>query len=120
MTIAPTGTSAVKFGNWLKKTFQFNRNKFANNSNPYSDDQSLSYVKIGRWRVEIVDRLLREGWQSRSSQMSSRATWLEHKDGGCINIEDVPGRSFSDRQARCHITVFGKKKAKPTTIPYYD
>lgn len=123
------GTSAVSASNFLVKKFGAKRH--ANySSNKYSDVQSLDHSISGAGAKKMHDHLLANGWKveespakeyyAREENVVGTHRRYTHPDGGHIDYTHKLGAHTNSGKDYHSVTVWGKKKAKPTTIPYYD
>lgn len=124
-----SGTSAIAASNYLVKKFGAKRH--ANfSSNKYSDDQSLDHNVSGAGAKKMHDHLMANGWKMEESPAKEYYARKEsvvgthrrytHPDGGHIDYLHKLGAHTNSGKDYHRVTVWGKKKAKPTTIPYYD
>jgi hypothetical protein len=124
-----SGTSAVSASNYLVKKFGAKRH--ANfGSNKYSDNQALDHTISGAGAKKLHKHLTENGWTHEESPAKDYYARKEtvvgthhayrHPDGGHIEYTHKLGQHTNSGKDYHHVTVWGKKKAKPTTIPYYD
>jgi predicted RNA binding protein YcfA (HicA-like mRNA interferase family) len=124
-----SGASAVSASNYLVKKFGARRH--ANyNSNKYSDIQSLDHDMSAAGAKQMHKHLLDNGWKHEESPAKEYYAKkeavvgthrrYEHPDGGHIDYTHKLGAHTNSGKDYHHVTVWGTKKAKPTTIPYYD
>jgi predicted RNA binding protein YcfA (HicA-like mRNA interferase family) len=101
----PSDVTATKLRNAIIK--RFGGKTLSNwDSNPYSDTQSLDAMKVkGK---DLIKALEAEGWKDDSGMRINGAKSFV-KDSNMVTIYKTNS-----------ITVYGKKKAKPSTLPYYD
>ena len=125
----PSGTSATSASNFLVKKFGAKRH--ANwNSNKYSDVQSFDHTLPASSAKQMHKHLTDNGWKVEESPAKEYYARKEtvvgthrrytHPDGGQIDYTHKLGEHTNSGKDYHHVTVWGKKKAKPTTIPYYD
>lgn len=122
----PTGKSAVKTSNHLKKNFEAVRLR-SFSSNPYVDWQALLHRIPAEHGDRLRSQLEAEGWKFDNSSINTadyvkaKTGHYTHEDGGHILIGRLQGKFRRKGQpVTDSVTVYGDKKAKPTTIPYYD
>jgi hypothetical protein len=110
----PSNVSATKLRNFLARNFNVRPIPSSPlSSNPYSSVQRLD----GWCKPSDGLRLLKalESWGLNSSGY--------FKDDVCINVAvETDVHSFSTRKTRRlrRVSVYGPKKAKEITLPYYD
>ena len=129
-SVVHTGENARKASNDLVKNFGAERLRRLGSSNPYSDWQDISH-RMSKSGVDAMHKhLIANGWSHKSEpQIQTYArkekkvgTWnsYRHPDGGMIDHAYTEGKHNMSGKDSHHVTVYGKKRAKPTTIPYYD
>lgn len=120
------GTSASKARNYLIKVYGGEPLKSFGNSNPYSDSQSLECKFLDRNTAhQLIQDLQSQGWNvEKKSARDPKSTDvffdIKHPDGGFITAWSTNGRSTFGKKAFVLFTVYGRKTAKRSNIPYYD
>lgn len=120
----PTGESAAKARNYLIKTYGVER--FPGwGSNPYSNTQVLEAIIRDRDAGAVIFKDLEEqGWTVKITndrdKSGDRHFTATHSDGGHITGWSTSGRRTFGKKPFVMFNIYGKKKAKRSTIPYYD
>jgi hypothetical protein len=115
--IIPMISSAVKLSNYIVKHYGATYDKpFGIYSNPYSDVQQRDH-KISKSNADLLEKHLeQQGWEKKDVSKyylhDIKANEFDNKVGGSIVVVRT--------KSAIGVKVFGKKKAKPSTIPYYD
>lgn len=120
--VIPTDQKAVKVINYLKKHFSAKPLKNLGGSNPYSETQKLQ-ATVTPTRGEKFALLLKEqGWGLKKTKDTGKAFWYRalHPAGAHIDIYISTGVDTIGRKPFCTISVYGNKRAKRSTLPYYD
>ena len=111
MEMKPTkfkATTAVQMRNVLIKNYKAEAVKsMPGMSNPYSSHQRVDARMSGIQATKLMNDLKEEGW-TRPSHVNANSDVVA-KDG--ITVYNYGGGE---------VRIVGPKKAKPTTIPYYD
>jgi hypothetical protein len=124
--VPSSDTSATKTSNHLKKHFAAEKLP-SWGSNPYADFQSIEHKIPAEHGDRLRNELVEQGWKFDNSRINTqdflkdKTGHYTHDDGGHMVI----GRLKSHLRARSRpvedtVTVYGKKKAKRSDIPYYD
>lgn len=119
----PTDYNATKTSNALIKHFGAKKRKSYVN-NPYESYRSLEHTMdekdVGALHKHLVD----SGWKHEEGKhaRNKEVTFHDytHENGGHINVTRHTGKGTNGKKPFNDITVWGSKKAKPRTIPYYD
>ena len=110
-TSIPTAPSASKISNYLKKNFGFVKNKsWSGDSNPYSTDQKFT-GKIPQENISsLISTLKKENWKDMSDLTTKGHKRFHSKEGAAIVVHLTDG----------YVSIIGQKKAKTSSMPYYD
>lgn len=127
--IIHSGKNARQASNHLVKMFGAERLKNWN-SNPYSDSQAFDHYMKAGGVAKMHKHLIDNGWshesgpnkQTYARKTKTVGTWnsYKHPDGGYIVHGFTEGKHTIGGKDHHMVTVYGDKKAKPSTIPYYD
>jgi hypothetical protein len=122
--VVPTVHNAAKVSNAIIKHFGAKKERSYVASNPYADHRSLEHSISHKNLASLHNHLVSNGWEHETNgdtwdkaAVSHRYT---HANGGRIHVTTHTGKGLHGGQPYNHVTVWGDKKAKPSTIPYYD
>lgn len=122
----PTDRSAIKVINYLKKHYTAKPLKNFS-SNPYDSVQLLTAIVTPTRGEKFVRELQEQGWSIKQKKFVGRdyknSKYYDalFKDTGArITITQYSGKDTISKKDSCHISVYGDKKAKRSTLSYYD
>lgn len=102
--------SATKTRNHMVKQYGLKPLRNYTN-NPYSDVQTMEGLMSNDSGAQMVKDLVSQGYVKTGR---GKSLDLRHPNGGHITV------GTAAKGAKTYVTIYGDKKAKPTTIPYYD
>lgn len=117
-TIPDFKNSAVKARNWIQKVSGGKPQRSFGHSNPYSDVQLLN-ILLTPSQKQKLDKTFKDLNIKLQTHKSSSTTLVFKQDQLDIYI---PTKSYTafNKKVYYNIGVYGTKKAKRSTLPYYD
>lgn len=126
IAVVPTDRRATKIINYLKKHYAAKtlKNYY---SNPYDSVQTLTAIVTPARGEKFVKELQEQGWRVKQKKFTGRDyknsmyyDALFPDTGARITITQYSDKDVISKKKSCHITAYGDKKAKLSTLPYYD